>query len=446
MIQSIEVAVHADVRQSVNSIRRNISTEEEPIQATKTAAVRRVVRRAKEHEMKSKSPVERGFVPNGDIGTLKEYASHHSMAKLIKRHNDNTDTFHLNYYTMFLASSMFYDDSTDFSMFFTNIFMLTTVFRIHESGWPLNFAVDLFHRFCTADVKMIGYGMLTLGGRHNPVLFGTIPDKHGESKRMYQSAWKVLCVTLRRFVRDWKPCSNASCEQCKETQSSMTGRRVKSWIRNEGFQADGLIPVRAFISDNSIGLLKMIKEDVDFIGVLFIICAAHLNGALSFFMCIPFIVLTYALVVMGSHRQAGRFMDKVVFRMFKHFLTTISRMTESLPVKYMQTRCIEYLRENNEDAALKWFESTWTGERGTWTRMHAGPGCANTNNALESGWGRFRAVIPRHYSYAEYMSTMLKHMLELFSPTFNHASPQYQKCVGKTLTPPLPLLNTEISC
>ena len=187
-------------------------------------------------------------------------------------------------------------------------------------------------------------------------------------------------------------------------------------------------------------------------------------------------------------------------------------------------------------------------------RMHAGPGCANTNNALESGWGRFRAVIPRHYSYAEYMSTMFKHMsdntidahdtmmndfgsisypedprftrevwkatcnitmedlnqwvvfdgpppndqpwldaldrieefrksrdvdsvaragimwrsengaplleptevvrvchpthemLELFSPTFNHASPQYQKCVGKTLTPPLSLLNTEMSC
>jgi hypothetical protein len=113
---------------------------------------------------------------------------------------------------------------------------------------------------------------------------------------------------------------------------------------------------------------------------------------------------------MGSHRQAERFMNKNVFRMFKHFLTIISRMTEELPVKYMQHRCIEYLRENNEEAALKWFESTWTGERGTWTRWHSGPGCANTNNAVESGWGRFRAVIPRHYSYPEYMSTMIKHM------------------------------------
>ena len=103
MIQSIQVAVHADVRQSVNSIRRNVSTEEEPLQATKSSAVRRVVCRAKQHEMKSKSPVERGFVPSGDIGALKEYASHNSMTKLIKRHNDSSDSFHLNYHAMFLA-------------------------------------------------------------------------------------------------------------------------------------------------------------------------------------------------------------------------------------------------------------------------------------------------------------------------------------------------------
>jgi hypothetical protein len=187
----------------------------------------------------------------------------------------------MDYFDMFVASSMFEDDSTDFSMFFSNIFMLTTVLRILESGWALNFAVDLFHRFCTADVKMIGYGMITLGGKHNPVIFGTIPDKHGESKLMYQSAWQVLCHTLRRFVREWRPCADAACQQCKETQASMEGRRAKSWLRKPEFLRHGLLPVRAFISDNSLGLLKMVKEDVDFIDVLFIICAAHLNGILQ---------------------------------------------------------------------------------------------------------------------------------------------------------------------
>jgi hypothetical protein len=222
-------------------------------------------------------------VLDGGIGTLKDYADKHDMKKLIMKHNDDQDSYHMGSFDMFVAASVFEEDSTDFSMFFSNIFMLTTVLRILESGWALNFAVDLFHRFCTADVKMIGYGMITLGGKHHPVIFGTIPDKHGESMRMYQSAWQVLCHTLRRFVRDWRPCANTACQQCKETQASMDGPRAKSWLRKPQFLRHGMLPVRAFISDNSLGLLKMVKEDVDFMDVLFIICAAHLNGMVLIF-------------------------------------------------------------------------------------------------------------------------------------------------------------------
>ena len=36
-------------------------------------------------------------------------------------------------------------------------------------------------------------------------------------------------------------------------------------------------------------------------------------------------------------------------------------------------------------------------------------------------------------------------MLELFSPTFDHASLKYQKCVGKSLPPPFLLSNTDMS-
>ena len=127
---------------------------------------------------------------------------------------------------------------------------------------------------------------------------------------------------------------------------------------------------------------------------------------------------------MGSQKQE-RFMDKVVFRKFKHFLNIIARMTEKIPVKYMQDRCIQYLLDNNEPRAHKWFVNTWTGERGTWTGSHAGPGCANTNNAVESGWGRFRSVIPRHYSYPEYMSTMLKHISDNTKDTHDALIQEY---------------------
>jgi hypothetical protein len=145
MIQSIEVAVHADVRQSVNKIRRSISTEEHPCRNFQS--VKRVVKRAKQEEMKAKSPVQRGFVPNGGIRTLKDHSDKHYMKKLTFKHNDDQDSYHMGFFDMFVASSIFDDDSTDFSMFFANIFMLTTVLSILKSEWALHFGWIYFIAF-----------------------------------------------------------------------------------------------------------------------------------------------------------------------------------------------------------------------------------------------------------------------------------------------------------
>ena len=54
-------------------------------------------------------------------------------------------------------------------------------------------------------------------------------------------------------------------------------------------------------------------------------------------------------------------MEKKVFIQFKSFLTIIARMTEMTAVQYMQQRCIQYLAENKEQEAEKWFTTFWTG-------------------------------------------------------------------------------------
>ena len=91
----------------------------------------------------------------------------------------------------------------------------------------------------------------------------------------------------------------------------------------------------------------------------------------------------------------------------------------------MQQRCIQYLADNKEAEAEKWFVVYWTGDCGTWTRAPSSPGCANTNNAQESGWGHKRAIVPRHYSYAEYMSTMLKYVSDSAKDTHDKLLHEY---------------------
>jgi hypothetical protein len=151
-------------------------------------------------------------------------------------------------HAMFVAASNFDEDTTDFILlcFYSCLFMLTTLFRVIESGWAVNMYVDLFHRFCLADVKMIGFGAMALGGKNYPILLGTIPYKHGESKKMYQNARQVMCNMLRRFVRDWKPCGDPKCSSCTETTSALSGRRVCSLISSQQFLRTGGIPSELF--------------------------------------------------------------------------------------------------------------------------------------------------------------------------------------------------------
>ena len=58
-----------------------------------------------------------------------------------------------------------------------------------------------------------------------------------------------------------------------------------------------------------------------------------------------------------------------------------------------QSALVKWLYRNKEGRAASWFEKYWTGERGNWTRGHAGVAGTNNNNGLESRWKRFKTAV-----------------------------------------------------
>lgn len=58
-----------------------------------------------------------------------------------------------------------------------------------------------------------------------------------------------------------------------------------------------------------------------------------------------------------------------------------------------QRALVKWLYRNKEGRAASWFEKYWTGERGNWTRGHAGVAGTNNNNGLESRWKRFKTAV-----------------------------------------------------
>ena len=56
------------------------------------------------------------------------------MEVMMAKHNDAQDPFHIGMHDMMVCGQEFSESSTDFSLFFTNVWFLLTAFRVMISG------------------------------------------------------------------------------------------------------------------------------------------------------------------------------------------------------------------------------------------------------------------------------------------------------------------------
>ena len=299
-IQSI---VTADMKISSTQIRRSIARDGQDVAVSDKYRFDRALKKARTQVMKSASAIGSGFPNTDNIGDVRRFADQHSMKKLIARHNAADDDFHLGMHDMFTIGKEFSDDTVEFSIFFSNVWFLLTAFRVMIAGWGLNIFTDLFHRFCTARVRMICYGCCTLGYRMNPLMFGTIPHSHGESHDMYQNTFSVYLNALQVFVRNFKHCGNGACSTCKHIMSILAHATIRTYLASSDFTGEfANLPIRSFSSDNCSGFLKFVREQWPDGSVIALICSAHLNGE-----CLPCYTSPFGYSILtcfcpGSHR------------------------------------------------------------------------------------------------------------------------------------------------
>ena len=162
-LTSIRQAVQQDFTQSTTDIRRSITREHTHLSVHHQRKVQRRVVKERSMVIEAMAPPEVGFSMRGTLGSIKQYAQDNDLRTLIRRHNDDADSFHLDLHQFCVLHSEFSDATQEFSMFYASAYMLLTPLRVVISEWPLNVFVDLTHGFCANKVKMIGYGVNTLG-------------------------------------------------------------------------------------------------------------------------------------------------------------------------------------------------------------------------------------------------------------------------------------------
>ena len=87
------------------------------------------------------------------------------------------------------------------------------------------------------------------------------------------------------------------------------------------------------------------------------------------------------------------FKDQGNYRKFYKILVRVTRCGSLALSIVLQRKLVEWLHRHGEHRAADWYEKYWTGDRGNWTKAHAGVGGTNNNNGTEGRWGGLKKFV-----------------------------------------------------
>ncbi len=126
------------------------------------------------------------------------------------RHIETKGEEHIEIHEMYMIGFQADADNGLFAAF-TNVWMLLNYFRVINSEWPLQIMGDGTFRFCHQDMCLLGMGVMTPGGKLQPLVYSYVPT---ESSEAYESVWKSFERTLISFSSKFRRCQLESCSKC----------------------------------------------------------------------------------------------------------------------------------------------------------------------------------------------------------------------------------------
>jgi hypothetical protein len=132
-----------------------------------------------------------GIKIDGSEGSMNELAESVSFEKLLLRHNDPADSFHLDAHQVVSLGHQF-SDGVRFATFSTPS-MLNNMARAKNCKWQAQGHTDSAFNWCGKEIALIGFCMNSMGAHFNPVSFSIV---NSESKEGIENSYKATCGGL----------------------------------------------------------------------------------------------------------------------------------------------------------------------------------------------------------------------------------------------------------
>lgn len=185
-----------------------------PFDERSRKAVARLTRRERATVMEETFP---GIKLDGSEGSMNELAESLSLEKLIARHNDPNDSFHMDEHQVVCVGHQF-EHGVRFAAFSTP-HMLNNMARVKNSKWQAQGHTDAAFNWCGKEIALIGFGVNSMGAHFNPVSFSIV---NSESKEGIKSSYKATCSGLYTMYNSAVLCASDECGFCTQIRHEMS--------------------------------------------------------------------------------------------------------------------------------------------------------------------------------------------------------------------------------
>ncbi len=145
---------------------------------------------------------------------MNELAESISLVKLLERHNDPADPFHMDEHQTVCVGHQFKDGVT--FMCLTTPHLINNMVRSENCGCQKTGHFDGAFNLCKKDFGMIGFGMNSMGAHFNPVSLSIVKS---ESKEAIIQAYKATCAGLYTLYNLASICDDPSCGFCTQQRA-----------------------------------------------------------------------------------------------------------------------------------------------------------------------------------------------------------------------------------
>jgi hypothetical protein len=132
-----------------------------------------------------------GIDLDGSEGAMNQLAESLSLVKLLEKHNDPTDPFHMDEHQPVCVGHQFKDGIT--FMCVSSCHLLNNLARAVNSTCQTQGHMDGAFNWCKKDFALLGFGMNSMGAHFNPVSVSIV---NSESKEAIASAYQATCNGL----------------------------------------------------------------------------------------------------------------------------------------------------------------------------------------------------------------------------------------------------------